>query len=389
MADANAFQAAQAALSLPVPEIRREPRRRICCCEHSGGWMMLFACAGCGARLTVPVSQVALPVHAGQQYGHGLLGVLMEPGTYAVDPDPSGPPWQPWTEVGADEAEARGVYAPVHALSSGPRGAVVVAPGDVRGTVFIPERSGGCCCGLDGRDGPNLACARCGLPVATRIDDCSLWQAVWLDPRAVHRVTGDVCPRQPVGWEALREERPGIPPVEPPGQWSPLWEAAVAAALARLLAVSAGARVIVPDGLVADTFRRALDQLLPPGPPARTLALVGPGLPAVSTGIALVPQHPQTGGHWASSGAAGAVVPLSWDVWTYLAFHHDRRPVPGAGTMPDDARRDDPPPLTPSGPFRPASDVFLSTLARLPEVRQPWLREIYDHVKGRPYADPF
>jgi hypothetical protein len=350
--------------------------------------MTVFACSGCDATLTVPVSRVALPVHAGQKYGHGLHSVLMEPGTYAVNPDPFGPPWRPWAEVGADGAEARGWYAPVYALPWGPQGTVVVAPGDVRGTVFMPERSGGVCCGLDGRDGPNLACAQCGRPVATRIDDCSLWQAVWLDPRAVHRVSGDTAPRRVVSWEALREQRPGIPPVEPTGMWSPIWSAAVAVALARLLAASAGSRVTIPDGLVADTFRRVLDALLPAGPPAKTLALAGPGLPAVTTDIALVPQHPQTGEHWAPSGAANAV-PLACDVWMYLAFHHDRRPVPGAGTMPDDARRDDPPPRLPAGPFGPDSAVFLSTLARLPEVRQPWLREIYDHVTGHPYAHPF
>jgi hypothetical protein len=61
--------------------------------------MTVFACAGCESTLTVPVSRVALPVHAGQKHGHGLLGVLMEPGTYAVNPDPFGPPWQPWTEA--------------------------------------------------------------------------------------------------------------------------------------------------------------------------------------------------------------------------------------------------------------------------------------------------
>ncbi len=44
--------------------------------------MTVFACVGCDALLTVPVSRVAFPVHAGQHYGHELLGVLMEPGTY-------------------------------------------------------------------------------------------------------------------------------------------------------------------------------------------------------------------------------------------------------------------------------------------------------------------
>ncbi|MET8121284.1 hypothetical protein [Micromonospora sp. NPDC005189] len=70
-------------------------------------------------------------------------------------------------------------------------------------------------------------------------------------------------------------------------------------------------------------------------------------------------------------------------------YRHDRRPVPGAGPMPADARRDDPPPLMPAGLFRPDVAVFLCTLARLREVRQPWLRAIYDHVTGHPYSYPF
>ncbi|HEV7931671.1 MAG TPA: hypothetical protein VGP70_05040 [Actinomadura sp.] len=349
--------------------------------------MAVFTCAGCGAVLTAPVSQVTLPVHAGQRYGHELLPALMEPGTYAVNPEPSGPPWRLWAEVGADEAEARGVYAPVYSLSYGPPGAVVIAPGDVRGTVLIPERCDGYCMGLDGRDGPNLACAECGRAVATRVDDCSYWQAVWLNPRAVCPLTGDGPARRVFGWEALREERPGTPPVGPSGAWSPLWTAAVAVALARLLAVSAGTRVVVPDGPVAATFGWALDTLLPPGPPAKDLVLAGPGLSATTTDIALVPQHPQTGETWPSG--AGTVVPLAAGVWIHLAFDHDRRPVPGAGGIPDGVRRDDPPPLLPSRPFRPDRDVFLSTLARLPEVREPWLRAIYDHVEARRYSHPF
>ncbi|MYS07404.1 hypothetical protein GTW71_13385, partial [Streptomyces sp. SID6041] len=45
-------------------------------------------------------------------------------------------------------AGARGVHAPVHALSEGAAGAVVIAPGDTRGTVLIPEKRGGACCGF-------------------------------------------------------------------------------------------------------------------------------------------------------------------------------------------------------------------------------------------------
>ncbi|GAA4585922.1 hypothetical protein GCM10023194_30200 [Planotetraspora phitsanulokensis] len=341
--------------------------------------MTVFVCANCGAVLTAPVSQVALPAHAHQTYGHELLPVLLESGTYAVDPEPSGPPRRRWEEVGAEEAEARGVYAPVYSLSYGPPGAIAVAPGDVRGTVLIPERCDGYCLGLDGRDGPNLACAQCGDAVGTRIDDCSFWQVVWLDPCAVRRVV-KASTRRVLSWEALREECPETPPVEPIGAWSPVWEAVIAVALAHLVAVSGGVRVVVPDGPIADMFRPAIDSLLPPGPPAKTLAPVGPGLSAASTDIALVPLHPQTGEAWPSE--AQAAVPLAADVWMHLAFNRDRRLIPATGGLPDGVHRDDPPPLLPFYPFRTDRDVFLHTLARMPEVRQPWLRAIYDRVKA-------
>lgn len=121
----------------------------------SGGHLFVFACAECGARLTTPLSQVALPTHVHQKYGNGLqLPVLMESGTFAVDPEPWGPPWRTWEEIDPDEAETRGIYAPVYALSDGAPGAIVIAPGDARGTQLIPEKGGGYCCGLDGVDGP-------------------------------------------------------------------------------------------------------------------------------------------------------------------------------------------------------------------------------------------
>ncbi|MEV5829502.1 hypothetical protein AB0L25_28455 [Spirillospora sp. NPDC052242] len=350
--------------------------------------MTVFACAGCGAVLTAPLSEVALPVLAHGRYGHDLLPALMDPGTYAVDPEPSGPPWRRWSEIDPDEAAARGVYAPVPALSFGPPGAVVIAPGDVRGTVLIPDRCDGYCLGLDGRDGPNLACAGCELAVATRIDDCSFWQAIRLDPRTVRRLPG-VRPAAPVaGWEALSGEYAGTPPVEPPGFWSPLWEAAVGAALARLPAASTGAPVTVPDGPIADAFRHALDTLLPRDVRPKTLALAGPGLPGPDGDIALVPAHPRTGAIWEPPGTPDAV-PLDFRVWRYLAFGDDRVPVPVTGGLPDGVRRDESPPLLPGWPFRPDREVFLRTLARLPEVRRPWLRRIYDRMREHPYGHPF
>ncbi|WP_330309689.1 MULTISPECIES: hypothetical protein [unclassified Streptomyces] len=359
--------------------------------------MFVFVCAGCGARLTTPLSQVALPVHAHQKYGNGIqLPVLMESGTFAVDPEPWGPPWRRWEEIDPDEAAARGIYAPVYALSDAAPGAIVIAPGDTRGTLLIPEKSGGYCCGLGGADGPNMACEACGLPVASRVDDCSLWQAVWLAPSAVRRRPVDDADSAPLSWAELMTEGKGTPPFEPMARWgsrigmdhwwswSPQWDAAAGRALAHLLAASEGRPVTVPDGLIEEVFQRALDALLPAGPPARRAVLAGPGLPApdADADILLVPDHPQTGETWAPANPAASAysVPLPFGVWLWLAFPEPYLPVPASGGMPGGVLRDDPPAQRPGHLFRADPEAFRHTLVRLPAVRSPWLREILENL---------
>lgn len=359
--------------------------------------MFAFVCAGCGARLTTSLSQVALPVHAHQKYGNGIqLPVLMEPGTFAVEPEPWGPPWRTWEKVDPDEAAARGIYAPLYALSDGAPGAIVVAPGDTRGTRLIPDRCGGYCCGLDGADGPNLACETCGLPVASRIDDCSLWQAVWLAPNAVHRLPVNDAETTPLSWPELMAAGKSTPPFEPIAtwggllgtghfwSWSPQWEAAAGQALAHLLAASQGESVTVPNGLTEDVFQRALDILLPVGPTARRAVLAGPERPAPDThaDILLVPIHPQTGKLWAPPEPAPSayLVPLPFGVWLWLAFPAPHLPTPVSGALPDGVVRDDPPAPRPARMFRADPKAFQHTLARLPAVRSPWLRKILENL---------
>jgi hypothetical protein len=363
----------------------------------NGGHLFVFACAGCGEELTAPMSQVVLPVHAHQSYGNGIqLPVLMESGTFAVDPEPSGPPWRRWEEIDPDEAADRGIYAPVHALSGGVPGAVVIAPGDVRGTVLFPEKRGGACCGFGGADGPNMACEACGLPVASRIDDCSLWQAVWLAPNAVRRLPVDSADAAPATWEELIAEGKSTPPMEPIitwggrmgsnhfWSWSPQWEAAAGQALAHLLAASEGRPVTVQDGLTAEVFQRALDTVLPKGLPARRALLAGPGRPGprADADILLVPTHPQTGKTWTPAGpvASSYPVPLPFGVWLWLAFPEPYLPVPASGRMPDGILRDDPPSPRPDRLFQADPQTFEHTLARLPAVRTAWLREILENL---------
>lgn len=119
----------------------------------------------------------------------------------------------------------------------------------------------------------------------------------------------------------------------------------------------------------------------------KSLALAGPRLPTTIADIVLVPQHPQTDEVWPSS--AETTVPLAADVWTYLAFHDDRRLLLAESRLPDGVRRDDPLPLLPIRPFTPDRHTFLHALARLPDVRQPWLRAIYDRVIEDGYSFPF
>ncbi|MGW1722970.1 hypothetical protein ACWCQK_08595 [Streptomyces sp. NPDC002306] len=363
--------------------------------------MFVFVCARCDAELTVPLSQVALPPHARQIYGNGAqLPVLMESGTFAVDPDPWGGPWRRWDEIDPGEAEARGIYAPVHALSDSTTGASLIAPGDIRGTRLIPEMRGGACCGLDGADGPNVACMECGLPVATRVDDCSLWQMARLGSDVVRRILVNGVDAAPLSWAELAEEGEGTPPFEPIAtwggplgpshywSWSPRWVAAAGQALAHLLVASRGQSVQVPDGLTADVFRRALDALLPAGPPTRRAVLAGPGQPSPDAGvdILLVPVHPQTGQTWIPAGPAASAypVPLPLGVWLWLVSPEPYPPVPASGRIPQDVLRDDPLPLLPNRLFWADRGTFQHTLVRLPAVRSPWMRPILESLtQGR------
>ncbi|MGW6948735.1 hypothetical protein [Streptomyces xanthophaeus] len=101
--------------------------------------------------------------------------VRMAPGTFAVDSAPAGPPYV------LDEASGL-------LVESGPRGSVVLHPGDGVGLVGHPDLAmrRGHCCGMDGEWGPNLVCA-CGAVVATLHSDCHQVQELRLQADAVER----------------------------------------------------------------------------------------------------------------------------------------------------------------------------------------------------------
>lgn len=348
--------------------------------------MTVFGCRVCAATLTVPVSRVALPVHADQKYGNGpgSLAPALAPGTFAVDPLPSGSPWRRWAELEAGEAEALGWYAPRFSISTGPVGQVLLGPGDVCGAVIASALVGDSgCCGLGGGE-PNMVCVTCGTPVAIRIDDCGLRQAIWLDPLTIRVIEDGPGPHPVLGWGDLIDQRPGVPPSEPGGGWHPMWAAAAASALAHLLAASGGEPVVISDRQVAEVFGPTLDRLVGRGStgPECTLVLAGPGLPDADGDFALVPEHPQTGELWPVAPPVKPV-PLAWDAWRHLAFYRAPKPVGRSVPIPPEAL----PALLPGHRFEPDGQIFLSVLARLPEVGQPRLRAIYD--RGRPHSYTF
>ncbi|MFF9503981.1 hypothetical protein [Streptomyces sp. NPDC014656] len=334
--------------------------------------MDVLVCAGCGMELSVPVERVALPAEAHATGHHEWMPALMEPGTYAVDPDPWGRPRRHREETGASEAAAPGVYAPLWAPATGPRNVLVLSPGDTRGTRLLPERSGDSCLGIVAGDEPSLLCARCGLGVGFREDDCGVWQTVRYDPGAVvRRSLGVPPPAAPV--------RP-LPPVDPEGHWDVRWTAVAGTALARLLAASGGRALLLPAGLPTVMFGRAVERLLPAGPPFLTVGPAGPGLSRTDADIVLVPADRRTGEPWRPPGDAVAV-PLPASVWAYLTGPGETSPTPVSGTLPPQVVRDDyPHPERPGHPFHPDRRTLRRTLARMPEVRQPWLRALYDRL---------
>ncbi|WP_322975694.1 hypothetical protein [Actinacidiphila glaucinigra] len=313
---------------------------------------------------------MALPIHLAGTHWETLHPPLLEAGTYTVDPEPYGPPWR--DEVGTREAAERGLFAPSGALSDGSPDTVLLAPGDIRGTRLILERAGGYCMGIDGSDGPNLACLGCDLPVGTRMDDCGCWQVVRLVPQAVVRLPSP--PERPVmDWAEL---------LATGALWHRLrayWDIPAGVALAQVVVAAGGAPVEVAPGPVSGLLGRALGALLPVGEGAKRLDLAGPGYGEPAADLVLVPVHPQTREVWRPR--AGAVpVPMDAALWAELAFPPHRTRLPVVGGLPPGVERDDPLPPHPLYPLQPSSEAFRYTLARMPAVREPWLRAIYDRV---------
>ncbi|MEV6956464.1 hypothetical protein [Streptomyces sp. NPDC051183] len=150
--------------------------------------MTVFGCRGCGRVVTAEVAERGLPdpdadaewyrpvAGAADEKGHTDAPIVrMAPGAFAVDTEPSGPPYV------LDDSSGL-------LVESGPRRTVVLHPGDGIGLEGHPDLAmrRGYCCGMDGEWGPNLVCA-CGAVVATLYSDCYQVQELRLQPDAVER----------------------------------------------------------------------------------------------------------------------------------------------------------------------------------------------------------
>ena len=150
--------------------------------------MTVFRCRGCHCVLTRPLAERSLPdpntdegwyrpeASPADADGHTSDPIVrMGPGTFAIDPEPCGPPYV------LDAASGL-------LVESGPRGPVVLNPEDGLGLLGHPDiamrRGSGC--GMDGEWGPNLACV-CGTIVGTISSDCYQVQELRLQPDAVER----------------------------------------------------------------------------------------------------------------------------------------------------------------------------------------------------------
>ncbi|MFF0123749.1 hypothetical protein ACFYP7_31210 [Micromonospora arida] len=142
--------------------------------------MTVFACFTCGVVVTGDLVESTLPDESSARSSNDGSEAIprLRSGQFAVDPEPFGPPHVPTAND------------PHVLVSNGSRGTILINPGDVRGLELHPDRNRrNGCCRLDGLDGPNLVCPRCGSEIATEQSDCWVsWYDIRLEPAAVMRL---------------------------------------------------------------------------------------------------------------------------------------------------------------------------------------------------------
>ncbi|MGW5341661.1 hypothetical protein [Streptomyces sp. HUAS TT3] len=161
--------------------------------ERTAPETTVYACAACGAALTVPLKRLPAvpeaPDHAWWEAEEtGPSPATVPSGCYAIETEPYGPPLV--------VAEEPGPVMPRHGtrydvdgrplVSQGPRGNIVMNPDDCRG--LTTRHASAACCGATPDGGLNQVCA-CGTLVATLCSDCCLPYELHLSPDHVQALS--------------------------------------------------------------------------------------------------------------------------------------------------------------------------------------------------------
>ncbi|MEU1310567.1 hypothetical protein ABZ419_16950 [Streptomyces cinnamoneus] len=161
--------------------------------------MTVFYCAKCSARLTpdlqeLPAVPDALTRERDRDRKTRLAPSTVPRGSYAVDPQPWGAPFEASRGERQGEAGNRALFMPAEMtdlVSAGPMNSVIVHPDDVLSLQLIATSGihwG--CCGPLGTGGRNLACT-CGVRIATLAADCMGPHELHLHPFLVYAYAAD------------------------------------------------------------------------------------------------------------------------------------------------------------------------------------------------------
>ncbi|MFV0133471.1 hypothetical protein ACLGIH_09585 [Streptomyces sp. HMX87] len=145
--------------------------------------MNVLLCASCGHRLTGPLRPLpevperpeydGLPNPDGSRHAPSTVPL----GGYAVDPEPSGAPYEPHPDPDWDGSTSPGLVVSDEdgrtLVSRGPRGTLVLNPEDAHGrTSGNPDVQEVGCCGAPGMAGPNRVCGGCAAVLGTWHSEC-------------------------------------------------------------------------------------------------------------------------------------------------------------------------------------------------------------------------
>ncbi|WP_157879758.1 hypothetical protein [Streptomyces yangpuensis] len=144
----------------------------------AGAGAVVFVCAACGVALTGPLERLPAvpdpPYFPWWESGErGPSPATMPAGRYAIETEHYGAPLVV-TDVPGPAMPRRGTKGDGHGrwlVSRGPRGNIVIDPGDARGLEL--RHASAACCGATPDGGMNQVCA-CGTLVATLCSDCCL-----------------------------------------------------------------------------------------------------------------------------------------------------------------------------------------------------------------------